>query len=266
MIREKTKKEIIDFCKENNIECLNIRSFKQNGKSRIKVTIKCRECGSRSDILKENLISQKFPGLCTSCAHKKSQDYRRLEVESIVGKFESAGYKVLTPKNKIKPVGKSQTYNKSKVMIENKFGQTFVIDYNNFSNRLQYYKQLNSEDGYSAEGQRQKSRYEQMVANFLDEQNIPYKREFKFTDCKKKRLLPFDFCLWYNLPNRVLIEVDGELHYKQNSHLEEVQSNDEYKTRYCEYKNIPLLRIPYWEFNESEDYKKSIFSFIHRQQ
>ena len=237
MIKEKTKQEIIDWCNKNNIKYLDIRSFKQKGKSRIKITIKCKECGNRSDILKENLMSQKFPGLCTSCVHKKSQDYRRLEVESIIEKFESVGYKVLTPKDKIKPVGKNQTYNKSKVMIENKFGQTFVVNYNNFSNRLQYYKQLNSEDGYSAEGQRQKSRYEQMVANFLDEQNIPYKREFKFTDCRKKRLLPFDFCLWYDSPNRVLIEVDGELHYKQNPCLEEVQSNDEHKTRYCKYKN-----------------------------
>lgn len=266
MMREKTRQEIIDWCKEHDIEFVNIRSFRQNGKSRIKVTIKCRECGSRSDILKENLISQKFPGLCTSCAHKKSQEYRRLEVESIIEKFESVGYKVLTPKNKIKPVGKNQTYNKSKVMIENKFGQTFVVDYNNFSNKLQYYKQLNSEYGYSVEGKRQKSRYEQLVANFLEEQDIPYKREFKFTDCKKKRLLPFDFCLWYDLSSRVLIEIDGELHYKQNPWLKEIQSNDEYKTRYCKYKNIPLLRIPYWEFNESEDYKQSIVSFIHQQQ
>lgn len=266
MLRERTKQEIIDWCKEHDIECVNIRSFRQKGKSRIKVTIKCKECGTRNDILKENLMLQKFPGLCTRCAHKKSQDYRRLEVESIIEKFESVGYKVLTPKDKIKTVGENQTYNKSKVIIENKFGQTFVVDYNNFSNRLQYYKQLNSEDGYSAEGQRQKSRYEQMVANFLEEQNIPYKREFKFTDCKNKRLLPFDFCLWYDSPNRVLIEVYGELHYKQTPRLEKVQSNDEHKTRYCKYKNIPLLRIPYWEFNETKDYKKSIISFIHRQQ
>ena len=119
MIREKTKQEIIDWCKEHDVESINIHSFRQNGKSRIKVTIKCRECGSRSDILKENLISQKFPGLCTSCAHKKSQEYRRLEIESIIEKFESVGYKVLTPKNKIKPFGKNQTYNKSKVIIEN---------------------------------------------------------------------------------------------------------------------------------------------------
>ena len=128
MIKEKTKQEIIDWCNKNNIKYLDIRSFKQKGKSRIKITIKCKECGNRSDILKENLMSQKFPGLCTSCAHKKSQDYRRLEVESIIEKFESVGYKVLTPKDKIKPVGKNQTYNKSKVMIENKFRQNFVVN------------------------------------------------------------------------------------------------------------------------------------------
>lgn len=266
MLREKTRQEIIDWCKKHNVECVNIRSFRQKGKSQIKVTIKCSECGTRSDILKENLISQKFPGLCTSCAHKKSQDGRRLKAQDLINKFELAGYKVLTPIDKIKPVGKNQTYNKSKVVIENKFGQIFDIDYNNFSNRLEYYKKLNSDEGYSAEGTRKKSFYEQKVADFLDEQKISYKREFKFTDCRKKKMLPFDFCLWYNLPNKILIEVDGELHYKQSSRLDEVKSNDEYKTRYCVYKNIPLLRIPYWEFNENEDYKQSIISFIHRQQ
>lgn len=265
MLRERTKQEIIDWCKEHGVECVNIRSFRQKGKSRIKVTIRCNECGTRSDILKENLMSQKFTGLCTRCAHKKSQEYRRLRVQDLINKFESIGYKVLTPIDKIKPVGKNGSYNKTKVMIENKFGQTFVIDYNNCSNRLEYYKQLNSNEGYSAEGSRRKSRYEQMVSDFLEEQKIPYKREFKFTDCKKKRILPFDFCLWYDSPKRVLIEVDGELHYKQSSRLEEVKSNDNYKTRYCKYKNIPLLRISYWEFNENEDYKQSIISFIHQQ-
>lgn len=266
MLREKTKQEIIDWCKEHDVEFINIRSFTQKGKSRIKVTIRCKECGNRNDILKENLMAQKFPGLCTSCAHKKSQEYRRLQVQDLVNKFESAGYKVLTPIDKIKPVGKNQLYNKSKVIIENKFGQIFTIDYNNFSNRIEYYKKLNSDEGYSAEGTREKSCYEKLVADFLEEQNIPYKREFKFTDCKKKKMLPFDFCLWYDSPHKILIEVDGELHYKQNFRFNEVHENDEYKTRYCEYKKISLLRIPYWEFNEAEDYKQSIISFIHRQQ
>ena len=266
MLRERTKQEIIDWCKKHDVDCINIRSFRQKGKSRIKVTIRCKECRNRSDILKENLMAQKFPGLCTSCAHKKSQEYRRLQVQDLVNKFESAGYKVLTPIDKIKPVGKNQLYNKSKVIIENKFGQIFAIVYHKFSNRIEYYKKLNSDEGCSAEGTRKKSCYEKLVADFLEEQNIPYKREFKFTDCKKKKMLPFDFCLWYDSSNRILIEVDGELHYKTSSRLKEVQDNDEYKTRYCDYKKIPLLRIPYWEFNENESYKQSIISFIHQQQ
>ena len=266
MLREKTKQEIIDWCREHNVKCINVRSFRQKGKSRIKVTILCNECGTRSDILKENLMTQKFPGLCTSCAHKKSQDYRRLKAQDLIDKFESIGYKVLTPIDKIKPFGKGNSYNQSKVLIENKFGQVFNTNYNQFSRNLQYYKDLNSDDGYCAEGIRKASYYEKLVASFLEEKYIPYKREFKFTDCRKKRCLPFDFCLWYDSPNRILIEVDGELHYKQSSRLDEVQLNDEHKIRYCNYKNIPLLRIPYWEFNDNEDYKKSIISFIHQQQ
>lgn len=264
MLRETTKQEIIDWCKEHNVEWINIRSFRQKGKSRIKVTIRCKECDARSDILKENLMAQKFPGLCTSCAHKKSQEYRRLQIEDVVSKFESAGYKVLTPKDKIRPTGKSRSYNQAQVLIENKFGQVFRTNYNRFSNHLQYYQNLNSEEGYCAEGSRQPSCYEKLVTSFLEEQHISFKREFKFTDCRKERCLPFDFCLWYDTPNRMLIEVDGERHYKPE--FAELKKNDEHKTRYCKYKQIPLLRIPYWEFNDDEDYKQSIISFIHQQQ
>ena len=126
-------------------------------------------------------------------------------VDDVINKFEAAGYKVLTPKDKIKPVGQSKSYNKAKVMIENKFGQVFIINYNNFSNRFQYYKQLNSEDGYSAEGMRKKSYYEKIVAEFLNEQNIPYKREFKFTDCKKDIITSGLYELTYLTIRKILV-------------------------------------------------------------
>ena len=99
-----------------------------------------------------------------------------------------------------------------------------------------------------------------MVEQFLDDIVIPYKQEFKFSDCRgKKKMLPFDFCLNYDTNSKLLIEVDGERHYKE--YFKEVHDNDRTKDGYCKYKNIPLLRIPYWEF-ESNQYKLSILHFI----
>ena len=104
MLREKTIQEIQNFCQSKNIKCLNIRSFNQKGKARVKITCCCKECGQRYDILKDTLFKQEFPGLCSSCAHKKSWNSKRLTAQYIIDFFEKNGYKVLTPVEKIKPV------------------------------------------------------------------------------------------------------------------------------------------------------------------
>ena len=260
MIREKKKQEIIEWCKNKQIELLNLRHITKQGKTRIVATIKCSKCGERYDTTWDNLKVHEFAGLCTCCAHKKSSEYHRFEVRHIIEFIEKNGYKVLTPPEKIKPVGKNKTYNRAKVEIQDNHGVVYEITYNNFYNNLDYYKELN-ENGHCAVGDRKPSSLEQLVIQFLDEYGLRYKREFKFSDCRgKKRPLPFDFCLNYNTDKKLLIEVDGERHYKP--YFTELQKYDKTKNYYCISKNIPLLRIPYWEFNEQADYKQSIIDFI----
>ena len=58
----------------------------------------------------------------------------------------------------------------------------------------------------------------------------------------------------------MLIEVDGERHYKE--YFTQLRKYDKIKDYFCVSNNIPLLRIPYWEFDEQETYKRSIDSFI----
>lgn len=93
---------------------------------------------------------------------------------------------------------------------------------------------------------------EYLIALCLDKYSIAYNRQFKFSDCKDKRKLPFDFYLPdYNL----VVEFDGKYHYEPISGEESFKKmllHDAMKNWYCKWNNIKLLRIPYWERDNIE--------------
>lgn len=96
------------------------------------------------------------------------------------------------------------------------------------------------------------SKGEWKIQNILEKQNIVFKKEFCFQDCKYIKELPFDFYLpKYN----ICIEYDGEQHYKNidffggEDALKKRQKLDNIKTNYCKENNIKLIRIPYTDFN-----------------
>ena len=92
------------------------------------------------------------------------------------------------------------------------------------------------------------SKGEKATAKYLNDKNIQYIREYKFNDCKDKNLLPFDF---YIPSSNILIEYDGEQHYKPIEHFGGIKAfnklkyRDNIKTKYCENNNIKLIRIKY---------------------
>lgn len=97
---------------------------------------------------------------------------------------------------------------------------------------------------------------EEQISVYLKENNIKAIPEYKFDDCRNERPLPFDFYLPdYNL----LIEYDGKQHFQPieyfggQEQFEYQQQNDNIKNQYCKENNIPLLRIPYWEFDNIEE-------------
>lgn len=78
----------------------------------------------------------------------------------------------------------------------------------------------------------------------------------KFKDCRSIRILPFDFYLpKYNL----CIEFHGGQHYFPveffggEKAFKEQKKRDKIKVKYCRDNNIPLLVIPYWEFDNIEE-------------
>lgn len=49
---------------------------------------------------------------------------------------------------------------------------------------------------------------------FLSIHGIPFKREFKFEDCRDKQPLPFDFAIFNTEDELIgLIELNGQQHY-----------------------------------------------------
>lgn len=98
------------------------------------------------------------------------------------------------------------------------------------------------------------SKHESYICSILYELQINFIQEKRFSNCRDKKPLPFDFYLPdYNL----IIEYDGEGHYLENfykyytddpnSALLDRQRKDQIKNEYCKSKGIHLLRIPYWE-------------------
>ena len=102
------------------------------------------------------------------------------------------------------------------------------------------------------------SKGETIIRNYLENNNIDFKKEYSFENLKGigNGLLRFDFAVFQNDKLRHLIEYDGEFHYKnfyEDGSFETLQIHDKRKNQYCKNNNIPLLRIPYWEFDSIEE-------------
>lgn len=118
-----------------------------------------------------------------------------------------------------------------------------------------------------------KSKGELKIAKILDENNIPYEKEYSFSNLKDKRRLRFDF----RLLNGTLIEYDGIQHfeYRKNgdgwntkeNYLETIR-RDKIKNEYCIRNNIPLIRIPYTHYKDIclEDLQKETSKFLIREE
>ena len=102
------------------------------------------------------------------------------------------------------------------------------------------------------------SKGELIISNLLNKKNLVYDKQKTFGDLRDKYLLRFDF---YLSDLNLLIEYDGEGHYipcfgssleeKQNN-LEICQRRDLIKSDWAKKNNIPLLRIPYWDYDNIE--------------
>lgn len=85
-----------------------------------------------------------------------------------------------------------------------------------------------------------------------------FERQYKFESCKDCRPLPFDFAI--NLDEVKLIEYQGEQHYKQTSNWDLKTIKKHEKENWCIENQVPLLRIPFWEFSNINEIITSFLS------
>lgn len=106
---------------------------------------------------------------------------------------------------------------------------------------------------------------EQKIATFFEDMGYHITPQKRFKDCKDKHTLPFDI---YVKELHLLIEYQGEQHYEPiprgsmsdeeaMEQLQITQYHDKIKLEYCHKKNIPLIRVPYWENNNIEAFIKA---------
>ena len=109
----------------------------------------------------------------------------------------------------------------------------------------------------------EKSKGVKAIEEWLDEHGYTYEREYKFIECKNKRVLPFDFKVFIDDENFILIEFDGERHFitynKSRQEIVETQKRDNIKNNFCIESNYSLLRIPYNEVTHISDILDEFF-------
>jgi uncharacterized protein with PIN domain len=98
------------------------------------------------------------------------------------------------------------------------------------------------------------SKGETKIKKFLEIHNIDFLQQYMTENCRNVYPLRFDFAIYENEKLYCIIEYDGEFHYKKVSQfggkekLRKQKHNDQIKNQYCQQNNIPLIRIPYWDF------------------
>ena len=102
---------------------------------------------------------------------------------------------------------------------------------------------------------------EQKILKILKAMPYAYQTQFCFKDLKTNNtLLRFDFAIFIDT-NIIMIEYQGIQHYEEipffKHSLGNYQYRDNLKRQYCKEHNIPLIEIPYWDYEVlNEDYIK----------
>lgn len=151
--------------------------------------------------------------------------------------------------------------------VDNKYGKLTVLEYDkqNSNKQAKWICKCDCGNIISVKGTKlrfgqkscgcEKSKGELKINQLLSTNHILYKTQIAFPNCKNIKELKFDFGVYdENNQLKYLIEYDGEQHFIQNdffnSSLEENQLRDNIKNQFCIDNNIPLIRIPYTQYNQ----------------
>lgn len=193
-------------------------------KARKPLVLKCGHCGEVFERLPANLLKSHA---CPVCTTKK----KRLDSTMF------ASYLHHTTKGEYRLVS-DYVNNKTKVSVmHTRCAQIYEVVPYAFKrgNRCPICKE---------------SKGERYIREWLSSKGIKHNTQEPAKYDKRKHPLYLDFYV-----QGIAIEYDGEYHYKPMSHagreegLRAQQRRDAIKTQYCADNGIPLIRIPYWDFD-----------------
>jgi very-short-patch-repair endonuclease len=215
-----TKEEDIKEYISSNSNCVYVSGYIN---ARSKITLKCL-CGSE---FQTNFMSFKAGKKhCHSCKPKPFNKFSDSDIARVIASESDCEYV------------SGWIDGKSNFKIKCKCGNEFVTMLSNFRNgKKRCCKCVKSQ-----------SSGEKRIEDWLTANDVDYISEKRFSDCRSKRALPFDF---YLPSQNICIEYDGEQHFRNHlsfgkgDSLDLVQQRDAIKTKYCSLKNIKLIRIPY---------------------
>jgi predicted Zn-ribbon and HTH transcriptional regulator len=175
--------------------------------------------------------------------------------------------------------GKHQlTTEEFKTRVLNKVGSEYEVigEYSNINTKVTFRHNICGNEfemlpnNFVLAGQRcpycnLQSKGENVINKYLEKLNYNYQREYVDREVTSStgRVLRFDFALLSDNNVLALIEYDGEQHYRPvtfngidvnraEALHDKTKRHDQIKNTYCQQHNIPLIRIPYWEFDNIE--------------
>lgn len=211
--------------------------------SRTKIKIKHVACGHEY-MVRWNSFQQGVR--CPKCAILVVKNKLAFTNEDIVkAMYELVG-------DEYTKMDENYTNNQTKFKIRhNTCGNTYEVNWNNFQSGIRCPK-CNQSKG------------EKFIEDYLTNKGISFATQVRFSDCRYKNTLPFDFGIIDDNKRVIcLVEYDGEQHFEPieawggEEAFKERQRKDLIKTNYCKENNIPLLRIKY-----DENTEEKLFNFL----
>lgn len=109
---------------------------------------------------------------------------------------------------------------------------------------------------------------EKKMVKILEDKGFNIIQQMTFDDCRNIEKLRFDA---YDVDNNIAYEYQGQQHYRPvdfagrgkewaQEQYEIIRKRDVIKAEYCKKNNIPLIEVPYWEFESMDDFLSGEFS------
>lgn len=234
-------KNIVNWIKLECPEKIKFVSGIYEGARVQNLIFKCLGCGENFICCWNEIKGGKLS--CNKCSRKRIDNSRRLDSSVLYDEILKLGFRIL----------RIEEYKSVEINMDTeclKCGNVWRV------------KVSNLKTGYGCPRCRT-SKGEKRVLKFLMEHNIKTVEQKTFDGCVYKSNLFFDF---YLPDKNICIEYNGEQHYREvdfsyyNKNKEKSKKNfiiqkkrDKIKAKYCKENDIPLLIIPYTEFERIEE-------------